>query len=99
MVGQKMCATALNVPVSVMPTAGEGGTWGMAVLASFMLHKESYADLTDYLDTRVFDTIESRMVYPDSELVQGFSLFLERYVEGLAIEQAAVDYFLENWKK
>ncbi|ANY65561.1 ATPase [Paenibacillus sp. BIHB 4019] len=99
LVGQKMCAAALNVPVSVMSTAGEGGAWGMAILASYMVNKEKHEGLADYLATKVFNDAEGQEVYPDSADVFGFALFMKRYTEGLAIEQAAVDHFLENWKK
>lgn len=96
LVGQKICAAALNVPVSVMSTAGEGGAWGMAVLASYMINKEQHEGLVDYLSTKVFKDAEGQEVYPDSADVNGFALFMERYTEGLAIEQAAVDHFVEN---
>ncbi|NIK76196.1 sugar (pentulose or hexulose) kinase [Paenibacillus castaneae] len=99
LVGQKMCAAALNVPVSVMSTAGEGGAWGMAILASYMVNKEQHEGLADYLTTKVFNDAEGQEVCPDSADVNGFALFMERYTEGLAIEQAAVDHFVENWKK
>ncbi|NQX66944.1 FGGY-family carbohydrate kinase [Paenibacillus alba] len=99
LVGQKMCAAALNVPVSVMSTAGEGGAWGMAILASYMVNKEQHEGLADYLTTKVFNDAKGQEVYPDSADVNGFALFMERYTEGLAIEQAAVDHFVENWKK
>ncbi|WP_239614620.1 xylulokinase [Cohnella mopanensis] len=99
LVGQKMCAAALNVPISVMSTAGEGGAWGMAILASYMVNKEQDEGLADYLATKVFNDAEGQEVYPDSADVNGFALFMERYTEGLAIEQAAVDHFVENWKK
>ncbi|GIQ69488.1 ATPase [Xylanibacillus composti] len=98
LVGQKICAAALNVPVSVMATAGEGGAWGMAVMASYMVNKDQHEDLADYLDTKVFNDKEGQVVYPDSADVNGFALFMERYTEGLAIEQAAVDHFVENWR-
>ncbi|WP_127529275.1 xylulokinase [Paenibacillus kobensis] len=99
LVGQKMCAAALNIPVSVMSTAGEGGAWGMAVLASYMMNKEQDDCLADYLTAKVFKDAEGQAVYPDSADVDGFSLFMERYTEGLAIEQAAVDHLVENGKK
>lgn len=98
-VGQKMCAATLNIPVSVMSTAGEGGAWGMAILASYMVNKNQHEGLVDYLTTKVFKDIEGQAVYPDSTDVRGFALFMERYKEGLAIEQAAVDHFAENRKK
>ncbi len=99
LVGQKMCAAALNVPVSVMSTAGEGGAWGMAILASYMMNKKQHEALADYLAANVFIDEEGQEVLPDSADVNGFSLFLERYTEGLAIEQAAVEHLAENWEK
>lgn len=99
LVAQKMCAAALNVPVSVMSTASEGGAWGMAILASYMVNKEMHEDLSNYLSNEVFKDAEGQEVYPDSADMNGFSLFMERYKEGLAIEQAAVDHFVENWSK
>ncbi|MCI3919436.1 FGGY-family carbohydrate kinase [Paenibacillus sp. TRM 82003] len=98
-VGQKMCAAALNVPVAIMSTAGEGGAWGMAILASYLINKEQHEGLADYLATKVFNDAEGQEIYPDSEDVNGFALFMERYIKGLAIEQAAVDNLVENWSK
>ncbi|RUS47433.1 xylulokinase [Cohnella sp. AR92] len=98
LVGQKMCAAALNVPVSVLSTAGEGGPWGMAILASYMLNKEQHEGLADYLAAKVFHEAQGQEVYPESADVNGFALFMERYTEGLAIEQAAVDHLVENGK-
>ncbi|MFF2089519.1 xylulokinase [Paenibacillus sp. NPDC058174] len=99
LVAQKMCAAALNVPVSVMSTAGEGGAWGMAILASYMVNKEKNERLADYLAAKVFKDAEGQQVYPDSADVNGFALYMERYTAGLAIEQAAADHFVENGKK
>ncbi|MGG4144978.1 FGGY-family carbohydrate kinase [Paenibacillus algorifonticola] len=99
LVGQKMCAAALNVPVSVMSTAGEGGAWGMAILAAYMVNKEQHEGLADYLAAKVFKDAQGQEVYPDSADVKGFALYMERYTEGLAIEQAAVDHFVENGMK
>jgi len=97
LVGQKMCAAALNVPVSVLSTAGEGGAWGMSVLASYMVNKEKQEELTHYLATKVFkDGTKGQEIHPDSEDVNGFLLFMERYKKGLPIEQAAVDHFVET---
>lgn len=99
LVGQKMCAAALNVPVSVMPTAAEGGAWGMAILASYMVNKEEHDGLANFLTTEVFSEGGGQDVYPDNADVNGFTLFMKRYTEGLAIERAAVDHFVENWKE
>ena len=90
-VGQKILAAALNTPVSVMKTAGEGGAWGIAVLASYMLQKEEGESLSDYLENRVFRDAESVQVMPDPEDVEGFNTFIERYKAGLAIEKAATE--------
>lgn len=95
-VGQKMVAAALNVPVSVMSTAGEGGAWGMALLASYLINKDDGENLADFLDRQVFKDAEGVKIDPDAADVQGFELFMERYVKGLAIEQAAVDHLVEN---
>ncbi|MGA7394642.1 MAG: FGGY-family carbohydrate kinase [Terrimicrobiaceae bacterium] len=90
-VGQKMMAAAMNVPVSVMETAGEGGAWGIALLASYMLRKEEKQPLEAYLSDRVFAADKSTTIAPDQRDVLGFAAFMERYKEGLAIERAAVD--------
>ena len=90
-VGQKVLAAALNTPVSVMKTAGEGGAWGIAVLASYMLTKEEGESLSDQLENRVFVDAESISVDPDPADVAGFDTFIERYKKGLAIEKAAVE--------
>ncbi|WP_028590606.1 xylulokinase [Paenibacillus massiliensis] len=95
-VGQKMVAAAMNVPISVMATAGEGGAWGMAILASYMANKEQQESLEDFLDEQVFKNADAQEMAPDASDVKGFELFIERYKQGLAIEQAAVDHFLEN---
>lgn len=96
LVGQKMCAAALNVPVSVMPTAGEGGAWGMAILASYMVNRQQGERLADYLATKVFHHAKGHEIDPDMADVNGFARFMERYTEGLAIERAAVEHLLEN---
>ena len=88
---QKLLASALNVPVSFMKTAGEGGAWGGAVLAAYMLWKEKGETLSEYLDQKVFVKSEFVTVHPDFEDVAGFQKFMERYTNGLAIERAAVD--------
>jgi sugar (pentulose or hexulose) kinase len=90
-VGQKMMAAAMNVPVSVMETAGEGGAWGIALLASYMLHKEGKEPLEAYLSKRVFAADKSTTIAPAQRDVDGFSAFMERYKAGLTIERTAVD--------
>jgi sugar (pentulose or hexulose) kinase len=90
-VGQRMMAAAMNVPVSVMETAGEGGAWGMALLAAFMKQKTSDETLVIYLSDHVFATEKSITFTPDPEDVAGFAKFMERYKQGLIIEKTAVD--------
>ncbi|CAN7253486.1 FGGY-family carbohydrate kinase [Paenibacillus sp. LjRoot153] len=95
-VGQKILAGALNVPISVMSTAGEGGAWGMALLASYMINKDQEESLDNFLEQKVFRDVEGQEIAPDSSDVKGFQAFIKRYQAGLAIEQAAVDHLLEN---
>ena len=90
-VGQKVLAAALDTPVSVMKTASEGGAWGIAVLAAYMLWKEEDEALCDYMENKIFADAESTTIEPDAEDVAGFQVFIERYKAGLAIERAAVD--------
>ena len=90
-VGQKIMAAAMNVPVSVMETAGEGGAWGMAVLGSYMLHKAKDEPLEAYLSNQVFAGESGTTIAPDPGDVEGFTAFMERYKKGLVIERTAVD--------
>ena len=90
-VGQNLLAGAIDTPVSVMETAGEGGAWGIAVLASYLVNKESGESLEDYLNHKVFAGQEGEEVQPDAGDVQGFNEFMVRYKAGLAIERAAVE--------
>lgn len=91
-VGQRVMAAALNTPVSVMETAGEGGAWGIAVLAAFSVQNVDRQTLTEYLASRVFAGQDSVLVKPDPTDVAGFNEFFRRYVKGLPIERAAVDF-------
>ncbi len=93
-VGQKILAAAINAPVSVMETAGEGGPWGMALLASYMIHKEEKESLQDYLSGKVFAGSTGTSMDPDAKDVEGFEVFIERYKKGIAIEQSAVDHLI-----
>jgi len=91
-VGQKMMAAAMNVPVSVMETAGEGGAWGIALLAAYMANKAAGEPLAAYLDGKVFAGENGVTIAPDPADVAGFAAFMERYKQGLPIERAAVEY-------
>lgn len=90
-VGQQILADAVNAPVSVMETAGEGGAWGIALLASYLINKEEGETLPDFLDSRVFVGNEGSTLDPKPEGVEGFNIFMERYMKGLNIEKAAVE--------
>ena len=90
-VGQKILAAAMDATVSVMKTAGEGGAWGIALLASYMVNKDAGEALEDYLQTKVFGGDEGEKMDPDPEDVKGFDEFIKRYCAGFPIERAAVD--------
>lgn len=93
---QKIMADALEVPVKVMATAGEGGAWGIAVLASYMICREPKETLADYLEQKVFRGAEGTVVQPDEKESRGFRLFMERFRAGLDIERAAVEKMAEK---
>ncbi|WP_280169775.1 xylulokinase [Priestia megaterium] len=95
-VGQKMMAAAINTPVSVMDTAGEGGAWGMAILSSYMLNKSENESLEDFLDDKVFKEVTAQEIYPDELDVKGFEAFIKRYKKGLVIEKAAAKHHSEE---
>ena len=90
-VGQKILAGAMDATVSVMKTAGEGGAWGIALLASYMIQKEEGESLADYLQNKVFGGDEGEKMDPDPEDVKGFDEFIKRYKAGFPIERAAID--------
>ncbi|HBP37703.1 MAG TPA: ATPase [Clostridiales bacterium] len=91
-VGQRIMAAALDTPVSVLETAGEGGAWGIAVLAAFRVQRSQGETLTDYLAGRVFAGQAGILVKPDPADVAGFNDFYARYLRGLPIERAAVEF-------
>lgn len=90
-VGQRMMAAAMDVPVSVMETAGEGGAWGIALLAAYLIQKTEGESLEDFLANKVFAGEKSVTIAPDPEDVSGFAAFMDRYKKGLVIEKTAVD--------
>ena len=85
-----MMAAALNVPVGIPATAGEGGAWGMAVLAAYMLRADADQSLPDYLDSMIAGSM-GEAIAPDPRDVAGFEAFFARHRKGLAIERAAVE--------
>lgn len=90
-VGQGILAAALNSPVSVMETAGEGGAWGIALLASYMVNKADGETLDQFLADKVFGGSAGSEMQPNPADVAGFDAFIERYKAGLPIERAAVE--------
>ncbi len=90
-VGQSILAGAMDATVSVMKTAGEGGAWGIALLASYMIQKDAGETLEDYLQQKVFGGDEGEKMDPNPEDVKGFDEFICRYRAGFPIERAAVD--------
>ncbi len=90
-VGQRMLSAAVGAPVSVMETAGEGGPYGMALLAAYMLWKHEGESLPDYLDNRVFSEAKSSTLMAAEEDIKGFNAFLKRYRSALPMERCAVE--------
>ena len=91
-VGQRILAAALNSPISVMDTAGEGGAWGMALLASYLVNNPDRLSLSDYLDREVFAGDVGTEIKPTEAEVAGFNAYIENYKRGLGIEKAAVEF-------
>jgi len=91
-VGQKMVAAALGAPVIVSDSAGEGGAWGIALLAAYMGQKNTNESLSEYLSRQVFKNDVNVCVQPDRSDVEQFNTYLERYKAGLPIEKAAVEH-------
>ena len=92
-VGQRFLAAAMDTLITVMETAGEGGAWGMALLAAYMIKKGNNETLDDYLNNKVFAGQSGSTMEPDAEDVNGFDEFIARYKAGLAVERAAVDNY------
>ena len=91
-VGQRILAAAINSPISVMETAGEGGAWGIALLGSYLVNNDKKQSLADFLDENVFAGDAGIEVSPTLEDVAGFNAYIESYKAGLPIEEAAVRF-------
>ena len=91
-VGQRILAAAINSPISVMETAGEGGAWGIALLASYLANNGNGQSLADFLDKHVFTGNAGIEISPTAEDVSGFNTYIESYKAGLPIEEAAVRF-------
>ena len=91
-VGQRVLAAAINSPISVMETAGEGGAWGIALLGSYLVNNDKKQSLADFLDEKVFAGNAGVEVSPTAEDVAGFNAYIENYKACLPVEEAAVKY-------
>ena len=85
-VAQQILANALNTPVSVMETAGEGGAWGMALLAAFMMN-QSNKSLGEWMADEVFNNLKTKTLQPEEKGVLGFEGYIKRYKAGLSAER------------
>ena len=90
-VGQKLMAGALNIPISVMESAGEGGAWGSAVLAAYAVCKNDEETLEEFLENKIFANAKVSTIAPDPGDVNGFLKYLEIYKTALEVERTAVE--------
>ncbi len=91
-VGQRYLAAAVNTPVTCMATASEGGPWGMALLAAYMIDGRKEGKLEDFMEKRIFSNLEGTTLNPDPKDVEGIETFTKRYKEGIAVQAAAVEH-------
>lgn len=89
--GQSVLAAAMNADITVTETAGEGGAWGIALLASYLISKSEGETLSDFLNAKVFNSCEEYTMAPDPDDVKGFNEFIERYKSCYPVEQAAIE--------
>ena len=92
-VGQNYLAAAIHAPVTVMETAGEGGAWGIALLADYLVYRKPDEQLDDYLQNHVFAGMKQMTVSPDAEDEKGFNRYMERFVSCIPAQKAAADCF------
>ena len=90
-VGQRFLASALNVPVAVMESAGEGGAWGIALLAAFSAREDRSEGLAQFLDENVFSKFASSVMQPDADDSRGFEKYMEGFKAGLKVQKTAVE--------
>ena len=91
-VGQRILAAAINSPISVMETAGEGGAWGIALLGSYLVNNVKQQSLAEFLEDSVFVGDAGTEIVPTAEDVAGFNDYIKNYKMGLPIEEAAVQF-------
>lgn len=93
-VGQNYLAAAIHAPVTVMETAGEGGAWGIALLADYLVYRKKDETLEDYLQNHVFTGMKQITVAPDPEDETGFNRYMDRFVSCIPAQKAAADHFI-----
>ena len=89
--GQTVASAAIGSPVCVMETAGEGGAWGIALLALYMVEKKEQQTLASYLEDVIFAGSTGSELLADKADMDGFNAFMKKYVEALKVEKAAVE--------
>ena len=92
-VGQNYLAAAIHAPVTVMETAGEGGAWGIALLADYLVYKNADETLEDYLQNRVFADMKQMTVAPDPADEEGFNRYMDRFVSCIPAQKEAAEHF------
>lgn len=90
-VGQRILAAALKSPISVMETAGEGGAWGMALLAGYLVNNVNDRNLADYLEMEVFNGNTGTSISPTEEDIEGFNRYIKNYLDALPVEATAIN--------
>ena len=90
-VGSKALSSALNAPVVTLESAGEGGPYGMALLASYYLYKDPNESLEDYLDNKIFKNSKEVVDMASKEEIAGFNKFYKNYLKALNIEREALN--------
>ncbi len=94
-VGQNYMAAAIHAPVTVMETAGEGGAWGIALLADYLVYRKDDETLEDYLQDHVFAGMKQISVAPDPEDENGFNKYMDRFISCIPAQKAAAEHFTE----
>ena len=88
--GQTILAASLNTPISVMETAGEGGPWGMALLAAYRANRQENQTLEAYLQDQVFAHAKSVSISPDAADAAGLEAYTQRFSACLDAQKAAI---------
>lgn len=89
-VGQRYLSAACHAPVTVMNTASEGGAWGIALLAAYLIDQQPGESLAAYLEQRIFTHLDGETLMSTDEEMKGFESFMQHYRAGLCVEKAAI---------